>query len=75
MLTQAPLPSWSDLVLALVRRVPPGVDQTERGVSWMALPFGMVAGSHSIVAKELLAWDSANGMGAGFFLQLVFAGP
>ena len=29
MLTQAPLPSWSDLVLALVRRVPPGVDQTE----------------------------------------------
>lgn len=29
MLTQAPLPSWSDLVLALVRRIPPGVDQTE----------------------------------------------
>jgi hypothetical protein len=29
MLTQAPLPSWSDLVLALVRRMPSGVDQTE----------------------------------------------
>jgi hypothetical protein len=29
MLTQAPLPSWSELVLALVRRMPPGIDLAE----------------------------------------------